>query len=65
MAFCSPTERRLIALPAKLGGLGIPIFSEIARDEFKNSCEISRKTRKMPSSFKSVKFTETKRKAKQ
>ena len=38
---CSPTERRLIALPAKLGGLGIPIFSEIARDEFKNSCEIS------------------------
>ena len=38
---CSSTERRLIALPAKLGGLGIPIFSEIARDEFKNSCEIS------------------------
>ena len=39
---CSPIQRRLVALPAKLGGLCLPIFSEIARDEFKNSCEISK-----------------------
>ena len=34
---CSDIERKLMSLPPKLGGLGIPIFSEIADQEFNNS----------------------------
>ena len=30
-------ERYLLSLPAKYGGLGLPIFSEFAGVEFKNS----------------------------
>ena len=32
-----PGERHLLSLPAKYGGLGLPIFSELAGIEFKNS----------------------------
>jgi len=34
-------ERMLLSLPVKSGGLGIPIFSEIAEAEFRNSQIIS------------------------
>ena len=34
---CSSNERKLLSLPPKLGGLGIPIFSEIADFEYSNS----------------------------
>ena len=34
---CSVHERRLLALPPKLGGLGIPIFAEISEFEYNNS----------------------------
>ena len=37
---CSPTERSLIALPTKLGGLGIPILAELASQEYCNSKEL-------------------------
>ena len=39
-AFCNEMERKLIALPPKLGGLGIPIFAEISNDEFENSIKL-------------------------
>ena len=35
-------ERRLLSLPHKLGGLGIPIFSEIADIEFENSKNLTK-----------------------
>ena len=35
--FCTEVERQLISLPPRLGGLGIPILSTIADDEYKNS----------------------------
>ena len=35
--FCNEMERKLIALPPKLGGLGIPIFAEISNDGFENT----------------------------
>ena len=38
---CSDIERKLMSLPPKLGGLGIPIFSEIADQEFNNSVLLS------------------------
>ena len=38
--FCNEMERKLIALPPKLGGLRIPIFAEISNDEFKNSIKL-------------------------
>eukprot|EP00794_Sanderia_malayensis_P008270 gene8270-9152_t len=31
---CSEIERELISLPVRFGGLGIPIFSEIANQEY-------------------------------
>ena len=31
---CSENERKLLSLPPKLGGLGIPIFSETADFEY-------------------------------
>ena len=34
---CSQDERLLLSLPAKLGGLAIPIFSEMAESEYVNS----------------------------
>ena len=33
----SQDERKLFSLPVKLGGMGIPIFSEICKQEFENS----------------------------
>ena len=39
--FCNEIERKLIALPSKLGGLGILIFAEISNDEFKNSIKLT------------------------
>ena len=41
----SVIERRLISLPPKYGGLGIPIFSEIAEHEYQNSLFITEKLR--------------------
>ena len=38
---CSELERKLILLPPKLGGLGIPIFSESSEFEFENSITIT------------------------
>ena len=35
--YVNPDERYLLPLPAKYGGLGIPIFSELSGIEFKNS----------------------------
>ena len=32
--YVNPVERYLLLLPAKYGGLGIPIFSELAGTEF-------------------------------
>ena len=34
---CSPADRKLLALPVRLGGMGIPIFTEIAEREYANS----------------------------
>ena len=39
---CSILERQLISLPTKLGGLGIPIFSEITDIEFENSIKLQK-----------------------
>ena len=39
---CSDIERKLFSFPPKLGGLGIPIFSEIADREYKFSRMISK-----------------------
>ena len=39
--FCNEMERKLIALPPKLGGPGIPIFAEISKDEFENSIKLT------------------------
>ena len=34
---CSDEERKLLSLPARLGGLGLPIFSELCDREYQNS----------------------------
>ena len=34
-------ERELLSLPAKYGGLAIPIFAEISGDEYKNSLNVT------------------------
>ncbi|MCH2416854.1 MAG: hypothetical protein MK195_08855 [Acidimicrobiales bacterium] len=34
---CSPADRRLLALPVRLGGMGIPIFTEMCDREYANS----------------------------
>eukprot|EP00111_Clytia_hemisphaerica_P010100 TCONS_00029546-protein len=38
---CSPIERRLLALPVRYGGLGIPILAETAKQEFENSLKVT------------------------
>ena len=38
---CSTSQRKLMALPPKLGGLGIPIFTEIAKGELENSKKLT------------------------
>ena len=35
--YVNPDERYLLSLPEKCGGLGLPIFSELAGTEFQNS----------------------------
>ena len=40
--YISESDRRLLSLPVKLGGLGIPIFSESCIVEFENSRKISK-----------------------
>ena len=39
--FCNKMKRKLIALPSKLGWLGIPIFAEISNDDFENSIKLA------------------------
>ena len=39
--FCNEMEWKLIALPHKLGGLGIPIFAKISNDESENSIKLT------------------------
>ena len=39
---CSQDERRLLSLPVRLGGLGIPIFSELCEREFQNSARATK-----------------------
>ena len=39
--FCIKMERKLTALPHKLGGLRIPFFAEINNDEFENSIKLT------------------------
>ena len=34
---CSDEERKLLSLPVRLGGLGLPIFSELCEREYRNS----------------------------
>ena len=38
---CSRDERKLLSLPARLGGLAIPIFSKIAKKEYEYSKKAS------------------------
>lgn len=38
---CSNIERKLLSLPSKLGGLGIPIFAEVSNQEYEYSKMIS------------------------
>ena len=46
---CSNIERKLLSLPSKLGGLGIPILAEISNQEYEYSLMLSKdiSTRKM------------------
>ena len=39
---CTPSERSLLSLPVRMGGLGIPVFSKIADIEFQNSVEFTK-----------------------
>ena len=39
---CSDIERKLLSLPSKLGGLGIPIFVEISNEEYEYSLMLSK-----------------------
>ena len=41
VVFFNKIERKLIALPPKLGGLVKPIFVEISKDEFENSIRLT------------------------
>ena len=41
----SGDDRKLLALPVRLGGLGIPIFREICDQEFENSLKMTKKLR--------------------
>ena len=40
---CSENERKLLSLPVRLGGLGLPIFSELCEREYDNSQKATRK----------------------
>ena len=40
---CSENEKKLLSLPPKLGGLGIPIFSEASDFEYSNSKMVTKK----------------------
>ena len=42
---CSSAERRLLSLPPKLGGLGIPILSSISDTEYQNSVKVTENLR--------------------
>ena len=39
---CKPSERTLLSLPVRLGGMGIPIFSEICDIEYNNSIKATK-----------------------
>ena len=39
---CTPRERSLLSLPVRLGGMGIPIFSETCGNEFNNSVRVTK-----------------------
>ena len=39
---CTPMERSLLSLPVRMGGLGIPIFSDISNIEFNNSVLVTK-----------------------
>ena len=39
----SPSERKLISLPVKYGGMGIPILTELARKEYSTSVLVTRR----------------------
>ena len=39
---CGNNERHLLSLPTKLGGMGIPIFSEISENEYQNSSRLTK-----------------------
>ena len=39
---CSEDERRLLSLPVRLGGLGLPIFSELCEREYNNSVKVTK-----------------------
>ena len=39
---CTPSERSLLSLPVRMGGMGIPIFSEISDLEFNNSVQVTK-----------------------
>ena len=52
---CTEDERKLLSLPVRLGGLGIPIFSESCNREFENSVrateQLTEKIRQQVSEF--------------
>ena len=39
---CSNIERKLLSLPSKLGGLGIPIFAEVSNQKYESSLILSK-----------------------
>ena len=43
--YCSELERQLLALPVRLGGLGIPIFAELSEREYENSRKATQELR--------------------
>ena len=38
---CSDDDRTLLSLPVRLGGMGIIIPTQIADEEFENSCKMT------------------------
>ena len=41
----SPSERKLLSLPVKCGGMGIPILSELCEEELINSQKLTEKSK--------------------
>ena len=39
---CTPTERSLLSLPVRMGGMGIPVFSKFFDIEFNNSVQVTK-----------------------